>query len=42
MLGPPYNRETGDVLKTVNIVDKLNMGIEYVGGFDQNAYLHHH
>jgi len=37
-----YNRETGAVLNTVNIYDKLGMGIEYVGGFNQNAYLHHH
>jgi len=37
-----YNRETGDVLKTVNIYDKLGVGIEYVGGFNENAYAHHH
>ena len=37
-----YNRETGEVLKTVNIYEKLGVGIEYVGGFNQNAYAHHH
>ena len=37
-----YNRETGEVLKTVNIYEKLGVGIEYVGGFNENAYAHHH
>jgi len=37
-----YNRLTGEILNTVNVQEKLGMGIEYVGGFDQNAYLHHH
>jgi len=37
-----YNRETGEVLNTVNIYEKFGMGIEYVGGFNENAYLHHH
>jgi len=37
-----YHQETGAVLNTVNIQQQLGMGIEYVGGFDQNAYLHHH
>jgi len=37
-----YNRDTGDVIKTVNIYDKLGVGIEYVGGFNENAYTHHH
>ena len=37
-----YNRETGEMLKTVNIQEKYAMGIEYVGGFNENAYAHHH
>jgi hypothetical protein len=37
-----YNRETGEMLKTVNIQQKYAMGIEYVGGFNENAYAHHH
>ncbi len=37
-----YNRETGEVLKTVNIYETLGVGIEYVGGFNENAYAHHH
>jgi hypothetical protein len=37
-----YNRETGEVLKSVNIYEKLGVGIEYVGGFNENAYAHHH
>ena len=37
-----YHQETGEILNTVNIQQHLGMGIEYVGGFDQNAYLHHH
>jgi hypothetical protein len=37
-----YHQQTGEVLNTVNIQQKYGLGIEYVGGFDQNAYLHHH
>ena len=37
-----YHRETGKVLKTVNIYEKFGVGIEYVGGFNENAYAHHH
>lgn len=37
-----YNRDTGEVIKTVNIYEKLGVGIEYVGGFNENAYTHHH
>ena len=37
-----FNRETGEVLNTVNIYEKLGMGIDYVGGFNENAYQHHH
>lgn len=37
-----YNRNTGEVIKTINIVDKHNKGIEFVGGIKQDAYLHHH
>jgi hypothetical protein len=37
-----YHQETGEILNTVNIQEQLGMGIEYVGGFNQNAYLHHH
>ena len=37
-----YNRVTGEVLNTVNIYDKYGVGIEYVGGFNENAYAHHH
>jgi len=37
-----YNRETGEVLKSVNIYEKFGVGIEYVGGFNENAYAHHH
>jgi len=37
-----YNRDTGKVLKSVNIYEKLGVGIEYVGGFNENAYAHHH
>lgn len=37
-----YNRETGEILNTVNIYEKYGMGVEYVGGFNENAYAHHH
>jgi len=37
-----YNRDTGKVLKSVNIYEKLGVGIEYIGGFNENAYAHHH
>lgn len=37
-----YNRLTGEILNTVNIAEKHNQGIEYVGGIKQDAYLHHH
>lgn len=37
-----YNRDTGEVLKTVNIYEKFGVGIEYIGGFNENAYAHHH
>ncbi len=37
-----YHRETGEVLRTVNIQEKYGMGIEYIGGFNENAYAHHH
>jgi len=37
-----YNRETGEVIRTVNIQEKHGMGIEYIGGFNENAYAHHH
>jgi len=37
-----YNRDTGAVLKSVNIYEKLGVGIEYIGGFNENAYAHHH
>lgn len=37
-----YNRLTGELLKTVNIAEKHNKGIEFVGGIKQDAYLHHH
>ena len=37
-----YHRETGEMLNTVNIQEKYGMGIEYVGGFNENAYAHHH
>lgn len=37
-----YHRETGVVLNTVNIYDKYGVGIEYLGGFKENAYTHHH
>lgn len=37
-----YHRETGEVLNTVNIYEKMGVGIEYLGGFNENAYAHHH
>jgi hypothetical protein len=37
-----YHRESGEVIATVNIHEELGMGIEYVGGFNENAYAHHH
>ncbi len=37
-----YNRNTGEVLNTVNIYEKLGVGIAAVGGFNENAYTHHH
>jgi hypothetical protein len=37
-----YNRLTGKVLNTVNIAEKHNLGVEFIGGIKQDAYLHHH
>lgn len=37
-----FHRETGEVLNTVNIQEKYNEGIEFVGGIKENAYMHHH